>query len=170
MSMNAPRRRLSPKEFCDETGTPMGHASYHFRELYKSGCIELVDTAPRRGATEHWYEPATTALAWTKEWERLGTHIKQTFSASVLAAYVEVVGKAIDSGTFEAQPDSHLSWDTLRLDQKAWSELAVILDETLEQALKLGKEAAKRITEDNPEVLTTFLLSAFESPPRKSRR
>ncbi|MGE5527133.1 MAG: hypothetical protein ACM3Q9_00535 [Methanosarcina sp.] len=167
MAMNAPRRRMSPKRFCDETGVQVGHASYHFRELAASGCIELVDTRQRRGATEHFYEPVKTALAWTREWESLGPVVKQNLCASVLRGAVEAVGSAIDDGTFEARDDSHLSWDTMKIDEQGWQRMAEIFDRTLSELLELQSECAERIAAGAPYFLVSFFMSSFESPPQR---
>jgi DNA-binding transcriptional ArsR family regulator len=167
MAMNAPTRRMSPKEFCNLTGDKMGHVSYHFRELAETGCIELVAEVPRRGATEHYYEPVRTAMAWSREWEALGSYVKQNLSASVLRGGVETIGAAIDSRSFEAQPNSHLSWDTLRVDAKGWDRATAIMDRALEELLEAEAESAQRIDEGSPSFLATFLMSTFESPPEQ---
>lgn len=165
MAMNAPSRRMSPKEFCNLTGEKMGHVSYHFRELAETGCIELVEEVPRRGATEHFYEPVRTAMAWSREWEALGSYVKQNLSASILRGGVEAIGAAIDSQTFEAQPNSHLSWDTLHVDAQGWDRATSIMDRALEELLEVGAESAERIGEGSPAFLATYLMSTFESPP-----
>lgn len=165
MAMNAPNRRMSPKEFCSLTGDKMGHVSYHFRELAETGCIELVAEVPRRGATEHYYEPVRTAMAWSREWETLGSYVKQNLSASVLRGGVEAIGEAIDSRSFEAQPNSHLSWDTLRVDAEGWNKATSIMDRALAELLEVEAESGERVSESNPGFLATFLMSTFESPP-----
>jgi DNA-binding transcriptional ArsR family regulator len=167
MAMNAPSRRLSPKEFEDETGVAIAHASYHFRELEKAGCIALVDRVPRRGATEHYYEPVRTALAWTREWEDLAPAVKQNLAASVLRGGVEAAGRAIDSGSFEARDDAHLSWDTMRLDTPGWERAAGILDRALAELLETAEESERRIEEGGEGFLATFLLALFEAPPKR---
>jgi DNA-binding transcriptional ArsR family regulator len=50
----ASRDRLSPVQF-QEPGTSVSLVSYHFRALLKAGLLERAGTAPRRGATEHFY-------------------------------------------------------------------------------------------------------------------
>lgn len=168
MSMNAPRRRMSPKEFCEETGIPMGHASYHFRELAQAGCIELVGEVPRRGATEHYYFPVERAMAWTREWESLGPVVKQNLAATALRGWVEAVGDAVDAGTFETRPDSHLSWDTMRVDARGWEDVTSIMNEALERLLEVGVESAERLREEEePGFLISTALAAFEAPPPK---
>lgn len=166
MSMNAPRRRMSPKEFCEETGIAMGHASYHFRELAHAGCIELVGEIARRGATEHYYFPVERAMAWTREWESLGPVVKQNLAATALRGWVEAVGDAVDAGTFETRPDSHLSWDTMRVDARGWGDVTTIMNEALQRLLEVGGESAERLRDDEGSgFLVSTALAAFEAPP-----
>jgi DNA-binding transcriptional ArsR family regulator len=51
----------SPNEMSRELGEPLGNVSYHVKALLELGCIELVDTAQRRGAIEHYYRAVRTA-------------------------------------------------------------------------------------------------------------
>ncbi|HET7122197.1 MAG TPA: hypothetical protein VFI17_13220 [Solirubrobacterales bacterium] len=166
MSMNAPRRRLSPRMYADETGERLANSSYHFRELEKFGCIELVGTQPVRGATEHFYEPSKRAMAWTKAWKALPDWIKQNLSATALRGLVEAVGEAIDAGTFEAREDAHLSFDAIRVDEQAWRELTALFNGTLENAIAIGERAEKRLSTDNPGFVATYGLTCFEAPPK----
>lgn len=52
-------RTLSPMDLSRELQIPLSNTNYHVTELAKAGLIELVDTRPVRGATEHFYRPAT---------------------------------------------------------------------------------------------------------------
>jgi DNA-binding transcriptional ArsR family regulator len=49
------RERLSPSEFAREDSRPLGSVSYHVKALREASVIEVVDTAKRRGALEHYY-------------------------------------------------------------------------------------------------------------------
>jgi predicted transcriptional regulator len=53
----------SPKAIAAELGLDVRGVAYHVRVLKKLGCIELVETRPRRGAIEHIYR----AAAWINE-------------------------------------------------------------------------------------------------------
>jgi DNA-binding transcriptional ArsR family regulator len=167
MSINAPVRTLSPKVFAEEAGISLGSASYHFRELEKMGCVEVVGTVQRRGATEHHYAPVKRAMAWTREWEALGPAVRQSLTASLLGGAVHRIGKAIDAGTFDGRADSHMSWDTAWVDEAAWEKLHLVFQRALEEALVITAEAAERVAALPPEekFLVTYLLSTFESPP-----
>lgn len=166
MSMNTPRRRMSPKLFSRETGLGLRHCSYHFGELADAGCIVLVDTRQRRGATEHIYEPLETALAWTHEWRDLPPQVKRSVLNSVLGGAVQALGSAIDSGTFEARDDSHLSWNTIELDEQGWVEMAEVLDQALKGLLRVEKQARGRINEGASCFLVSYFMATFESPAK----
>lgn len=172
MRMNVPTRRVSPKEFSDETGEALGNCSYHFRQLEKFGCVKVVDEVQRRGAMEHYYEPERRAMAWTREWEALGPVVRQSLTASLLRGGVERIGNAIDSGTFDARNDSHMSWDTAWVDEEGWQQLHRIFQRALEESLIVTTESAKRL-ENLPrgeQFLVTYLLATFESPPEDEKR
>jgi DNA-binding transcriptional ArsR family regulator len=53
-------RRLSPSAYAQQTGEPLGNVSYHVRALESAGVVEIVGTANRRGALEHFYAPGGT--------------------------------------------------------------------------------------------------------------
>lgn len=46
----------SPKAISRELGLDVRTVAYHVRVLRNLGCIELVETQPRRGAVEHIYK------------------------------------------------------------------------------------------------------------------
>ena len=164
--MNTPLRRISPSEFSEEIGESLGNVSYHFRVLLRAGCITIVDTIQRRGATEHVYEPVKRAMAWKGEWENLGSFVRQTVAASALGNAVRQTGAAIDEGTFDKREDSHLSHDTLWIDEQGWGEIHKMFREHLEDIL-MTTERIKQRLESNPEAqrfLATYFMATFESP------
>jgi DNA-binding transcriptional ArsR family regulator len=52
----------SPKLIAAELELDLRSVAYHVRVLKKLGCIELVETLPRRGAVEHVYRAADWVL------------------------------------------------------------------------------------------------------------
>lgn len=165
MALNSPRRRVSPAEFHQETGLTLNHVSYHFRALEKAGCIEEVASKPRRGAVEHYFEAVESAMAWQKEWESLGSYVKQTLAASALRGGVEAAGKSIDAGKFHERDESHLSHKTFRVDHQAWAKMAKIMDRTLAEFLEVEKEVEDRASAESPTFMATFFMSLFEAAP-----
>jgi len=57
-------RVASPSELAKELNEPLGNIAYHVKILEETGSIELVRTAPVRGALEHFYR-ATTDISAT---------------------------------------------------------------------------------------------------------
>jgi hypothetical protein len=164
IDMNTPRRRLSPVQFARDRGLDNNKAAYHFRALAAADCIELVDERQVRGATEHIYQPKTKALAWRAEWEALGPVVQQTLLASVAGHGIRMLGRAIDGGTFEAHPESHLSWHTMRLDLAAFAKAGAIMDRALGELMELEAEAVERTDENDELFLGSFWMTLFESP------
>jgi DNA-binding transcriptional ArsR family regulator len=67
---------LSPKQLSDFTKKHLSVVGYHVRELAKQGAVELVETRPRRGSLEHFYE--ATALIEEVPWARLALGLPPT--------------------------------------------------------------------------------------------
>jgi DNA-binding transcriptional ArsR family regulator len=78
-------RIASPNDLSEELGVELTHVAYHTRTLNRCGCLELVDTAQRRGATEHFYRTAArTGLRWIpldldeQGWDEVASILDQT--------------------------------------------------------------------------------------------
>lgn len=54
--------KASPKQIAERLGEDIRSVAYHVRVLQRLGCIELVETKQRRGATEHFYKVTKEAL------------------------------------------------------------------------------------------------------------
>jgi len=54
--------KTSPKQVAERIGEDLRSVAYHVRVLHKLGCVEMVDTRQRRGATEHFYRITERAL------------------------------------------------------------------------------------------------------------
>jgi hypothetical protein len=165
IDMNTPTRRFSAKQWAEEQPELPNNAGYHFRVLEKAGCIRLYKTVKRRGAEERIYEPVKRAMAWHEEWEHLGPVIRQLVAASAFGPLVQKVGNSIDGGTFDARPESHLSWDTQYVDQEGWETLAVMFQRHLEEVMAECKKIKERL-KANPDLerfLVTYMMATFET-------
>jgi hypothetical protein len=160
IDMNTPTRRLSAKQWADEQAEPLSNVNYHFHELEKAGCIRLCDEVKRRGSTELIYEPVKRAMAWHQEWANLGSVVRQHVAASALGPVVAKIGNSIDGGTFDARPESHLSWDTLYVDQEGWETFALKFQRHLEDLLAESEVIKERLNEnpDAPRILITYMM------------
>ena len=159
-------RVASPNEISKELGESVGHVSYHIKVLKECECIELVDTAPRRGAMEHYYRATDRAFLDAKEWASLPDSIRPGLSASALKTIINDASSALLAGTFDKHSDRHLSWTPMIVDEQGWEELKDGLEEMLEKALAIQSSSAARLAKaDAPGMPVSVAMMGFEAPP-----
>jgi DNA-binding transcriptional ArsR family regulator len=159
-------RVASPNEIAEQIEERLPNVSYHVRALLDLGCIELVRTAQRRGAIEHYYRAVVRPFFSDRDWKRLPRSGRQAISDVALQIVWEDVSDAIKAGTFEARPDRHLSHNALVLDEQGWKDVTQLLAGVLAEMQKIGSASASRLDRSGEEgVSTTAVLMHFESPP-----
>jgi hypothetical protein len=162
--INKPGRTLSPSRFAEAVERPLSLVGYHFKELEKFECIELVEERPVRGATEHIYRASRRVLFDSNEWAKLPGIMKAGTAGRALTDYLLAAREAIEEGTFEARDDSHLTWTTIRVDERGWCKGSAIVAAALDKLLALEEECAPRIEAGAEQLDATFGLGMFESP------
>lgn len=162
----------SPVELAKEFDEPLGNVSYHVRALLDLECIELVKTAPRRGALEHYYRATRRAIAEDETWEQLSPQARRGFVREWFNKTFSDASAAIEDGGFERADDIHLSFTRLELNERGWSELAVLLREVYERAIQLQAEAAElQANGDGGQAMSARLVMAqYEAPGAKRRK
>ncbi len=157
---------ISPNEFRLKYDLPLSNVSYHFRELEKAGCLEIVSERKVRGSMEHFYAASRRALFDGATWERLPKSVKEGLSGRVLTSLYEVISQSLKKQTFDSRKDRHLTWDQQDLDEQGWQELQAVLMEALEKSSQARDDARQRIADGaKPTVRATWALLGFESPP-----
>jgi DNA-binding transcriptional ArsR family regulator len=158
-------RVASPNEISEMIDERLPNVSYHVRALLELGCVELVSTAQRRGAIEHYYRAVVRPFFTDRDWKKLPQSGRQAVSDVALQMIWEDVSAAIKGGTFEARADRHLSRSALELDETGWKELAELLGRTLDEAEKIERRSAERIKNGNGKAAPVrVVLMHFESP------
>jgi DNA-binding transcriptional ArsR family regulator len=154
----------SPNELSRELGEPLGNVSYHVKALLELGCIELVDTAQRRGAIEHYYRALTRARLDESAFKKLPASIRGELSGAVVEEAIGDIAKAFKAGTFDAREDRHASFNALVLDEQAWNELAEQLNQLVARAGELADASAKRLKDKGgDEVNASLFIAAYQS-------
>ncbi|HEX5928760.1 MAG TPA: hypothetical protein VFY48_05135 [Solirubrobacterales bacterium] len=156
------QRVASPKEIAGELREEVGKVSYHVKELRNLGCVELVDTAQRRGATEHYYRGVAQAYMSDSFWATLSTAVRNGISVTGLKVLIEAARESIEAGIFDARTDRHLSCLSFDLDEEGWEEAKGLLNETLDRLAEIGARSESRDAADR--FRATFGLLSFESP------
>lgn len=157
----------SPVQLAGEQEEPLNTVAYHVRVLLDLGFLELVRTAPRRGATEHFYRAQQRPILTDEDWEALPAPAREQVSASVLQRMWGDVAQALSQGSFDAELDRHLSFTPLVIDRQGWEELRDAAIGLVETALRVQAESAGRIAEGDgeAEVLPARLaIMAYTAP------
>jgi DNA-binding transcriptional ArsR family regulator len=154
----------SPNEIAEMIDERLPNVSYHVRTLQTLGCIELVRTAQRRGAIEHYYRALVRPLFSDSDWKRLPRSARQAVSDVGLQMIWQDTSDAMSSGTFESRSDRHLSRTPLELDEKGWGELNELLRKVHAQAESIGTKSAQRLAKSGEDAIPTRLVMMhFES-------
>jgi DNA-binding transcriptional ArsR family regulator len=155
----------SPNQLSQELGEPLGNVSYHVKTLLEYDCVELVKTEPRRGAVEHFYRATERAFFSASDWEKIPASARKGISGSVLETIGQDASEALIAGSIDGRTDSHLSRTPLVLDEKGWTEVTALLEETLNRAIEIQAESATRLADAKSDSVTTKLaILHFESP------
>ena len=156
----------SPNQLAEQVEEPLQNVSYHVRVLLSLGCIELVRTAQRRGAIEHFYRALTRPFFTDSDWEQLPASARHSLSDSVLRQVWDDAAGALGAGTFDDRDDRHLTRTPLAVDEKGWEKLNELLAELQERALEIQDESAERLAKSGDEALATRLVMMhFPSGP-----
>jgi hypothetical protein len=166
----------SPSQFVEEGLVPKAHydhyqqalslAAYHFRELEKEGCLRIVDTIPRRGATEHVYEGTARVYFTDEEFEQLAPDERSQFSRISFQGWIARADNAMRAGTFDARPDRWLTWVPFGTDERGWSDLTKAMAHCYATVEQIRHDSADRLAASGEEAISiTFGMSGFQSPP-----
>ena len=159
-------RVASPNELAEMLGERLPNVSYHVRALLELETIELVNTAQRRGAIEHYYRALTRPFFSDRDWKRLPRSGRQAVTDLTLQMVWEDAAAAVKKGTFESRSDRHLSRSPLRLDEQGWKELNDLLAKTLTRAEDIAAKSAKRLAKSEDDSMESMLVMMhFEAAP-----
>jgi DNA-binding transcriptional ArsR family regulator len=159
----------SPNELAKKLDEPLTNVSYHVRMLHDLGCIELVETEPRRGALEHYYRAIMRPFFGDRDWKRLPKNARGSISDAVLQLVWEDAAEAIKSGLFDEREDRHLSRTLLCVDEQGWEELNELLVDTLDQAMQIQADSASRAAKGDTDRLGVNLVMMSHPAPSSAK-
>lgn len=163
-------RMASPNELSKELEEGLSQVSYHVKVLKDFECIEMVKTEPRRGAVEHYYRATSRAYLTDRDWRALPDSIKPGMSAAGLKMIIDDVVGAINGGSFTAREDVHVSWTPGVVDEQGWDESVGLVNETLEQLIKIHQSSAKRLAKSGETgIPATAVLMNYEGLGAKAK-
>lgn len=159
-------RHVSPAEFARERGEPVSKVAHHFRSLEKLGCIEVIDTRPVRGSTEHFYRRSETILVRDEDLMEMPEEVSRLLLSTIVRGFLGRVTRALRAGTLTARTDAHVTWKAVKLDEQGWNEVTEILGSAYEAVDEAEARALERMEESGEKrLIATVGLAGFESPP-----
>ncbi|HUC00165.1 MAG TPA: hypothetical protein VMS11_10100 [Solirubrobacterales bacterium] len=158
-------RIASPNTLSMELETGLSHVAYHTRTLDKCGCLELVDTAQRRGATEHFYKASPGSFIGNREWRSVPRSVRGAISAATLQTFLDKAIAALEAGTLDGRDDTIFRWMPLQLDEEGWKDVVAILEEATNQILSAHLRSQDRLNsgEAKETVSTVIGMASFET-------
>jgi hypothetical protein len=160
----------SPNQLAQELGEPLGNVSYHVKTLLEYDCVELVKTEPRRGAVEHFYRATERAFFSDADWAKIPASARKGINGVIIEAIGQEATAAMVAGTIDDRTESHVSHTPLLIDEKGWTELNTLLNDTLSRAIEIQDEAAARLADDKADpIATTLSILHFEKPALKPK-
>jgi Helix-turn-helix domain len=160
-------RIASPRELSREMDQSLGVVAYHANTLVKCGCLELVETKPRRGAVEHFFGITPRSLIGHQDWRRAPATVRAGITNAAIQTFFEAAKNALDSGTIDAREDTTLNWMPLTVDDAGWREIASIMDRASQSLTEAHVRAAQRL--GNGEGISVIVgLAAFEAGKRRA--
>jgi DNA-binding transcriptional ArsR family regulator len=159
-------RIASPNAIAEALKADLGHVAYHTRTLDRCGCLDLVETAQRRGATEHFYRARAGSFIGDRQWRQVPRSLRGGVSAASVQTFFDRAVAALEAGTIDGRDDTVLTWMPLWLDPLGWDEVTAILEEARDRVLtaqagSLGRLEKRRAREEA--VSTVVALFNFET-------
>ncbi|HYH54920.1 MAG TPA: hypothetical protein VD761_12405 [Solirubrobacterales bacterium] len=161
-------RVASPNLIAAELGIGVSHVAYHTRTLDRCGCLELVETAQRRGATEHYYKAKPHAFIGHPVWRKVPRSVRSGVTAASLQTFMDKAVTALEAGTIDNREDTTFSWMPVHLDDQGWREVTAILADATERVLAAQIAADRRaeeLGEDARRISAVVALANFETGP-----
>lgn len=158
-------RVASPNWLAEQLDASLSHVAYHTRALDKCGCLVLVKTAQRRGATEHFYKATPDAFVGSPAWRGVPRPVLSGISGATLRTFIDKAIGALEAGTLDGRDDTIFRWMPLLLDERGWEEVVGILEEATEKILAAHLQSQDRLAASGGRdaISTVIGIASFET-------
>jgi DNA-binding transcriptional ArsR family regulator len=164
-------RQASAKDISSAIDHPLSNVSYHMRVLRELGLIEAVGSEQIRGSVKTYYRALERPLLEVCDWEKFNPKVRSAISSYGISEIVKDAAKALETGSFDARTDRHLSRTPMVLDEQGWKDATAVQAEGLDRFMKIQAEAAERL--NSSAAVTGFnviaAMTIFEMPSEEQR-
>lgn len=159
-------RVASPNRLSGELDAGLSHVAYHTKALDECGCLELVDTAKRRGATEHFYKAVPRSFIGDRIWRRVPRALLGGVSGATLQSFMDRAVAALEAGTIDRREDTILYWMPVRLDEQGWNEMTATMEGAVDKVLAIQAESRERLAQRKGDGAISAIVgvAGFETP------
>ncbi len=133
-------------------GVSLNLVSHHIKVLKELGCIELVETKKRRGATEHVYRATQVHRFSAEAWDAVEPSKRPPITTNILKLISEDTNRALGEGRMDEVSDNHISRSLLELDQEGWAEVVGTLRRALDEITEANAKSAERSQQSGEEL------------------
>lgn len=154
---------LTPREIGEEAALGPDEVAARLETLRGAGVVDVVED-PGGG------EPSVRSnwgVERTEEWATRGPLERSGISAVIRTVIAREIEAALESGTFDARPERHLSRLVVWTDEEGWREISEILDEALDSCLEAKRKIAERLARADPDAArfrASIAMTSFELP------
>jgi DNA-binding transcriptional ArsR family regulator len=138
-------RVASPTWLAEHLDSSLSDVAYHTRALDRCGCLDLIDTAQRRGATEHFYKAAPGSFLGSRIWRKVPRTVRGGFSGASLQTFLDKAVDALEAGTLDGRDETIFTWMPMLLDERGWEEITAIMEETTDRVLEAQRRSNGRL-------------------------
>jgi len=162
-------RSASPKEIATALGLSLASAHEQVGELQKLGLIEPAGRRTVNGEVEGLYRAIALPMWNNEEANELSLQERRQLAAWIAQTIGCDVVDALNAGTFNARPDTHISRTRFIVDAQGWRELNRIQDEALDASFEVQASSAERLAESDEEGVHVMGAMLSVEMPRPSR-
>lgn len=159
----------SPIQISNRSGKPLGTVSYHMRVLLDCGCVELVNTIPRRGAVEHVYKLTPRGGIGNRAWQDVPKSLRRGLVGGALDGFTTRAVEALQTGAMESREGSGITWLSLMVDERGWKELRQVTKDVEARFHRVAKKSAERLKDPRDGIAVIVAVAAFEKAGEKGK-
>ena len=160
-------REASPKEIAKTLDLDVKVVSYHVKELFLRGQIDLVRTVPVRGANQHFYRAAAPLIVMGEDAERMSLEDRLILSCWTVGLINSDFWVAVESKAIDERVDRHLTRFPLLLDPQGMSELFALHNDVFFRTRHIQANSDSR--RGSPDWIgrsVSAILASVPMPPR----
>jgi hypothetical protein len=139
---------ISAKDLSEDVGEPTEEVAGHLLDLRRSGLIQVAEHREVDGRSEPFYQGPYIPLLDKEEREELEPEQKQFHLEQIIELLKRDLQLALEEETLDAWPDFQLCRIPFRMDPQGWEELRVVYEDALASAMRIRREATKRLRQD----------------------